>query len=38
MSAKKNNKIPLYIKQKYRPNNNNNLALRTAYGTTNKQA
>ncbi len=38
MPAKKDNEIPLYIKQKYRPNNNNNLALRTAYGTTNKQA
>lgn len=38
MPAKKNNEIPLYIKQKYKPNHNNGLALRTAYGTTNKQA
>lgn len=38
MPAKKDNEIPLYIKQKYRPNHNNNLALRTAYGTTHKQA
>lgn len=30
MPAKKDNEIPLYIKQKYRPNNDNNLALRTA--------
>lgn len=38
MPAKKDNEIPLYIKQKYKPNHNNDLALRTAYGTTNKQA
>lgn len=38
MPAKKDNEIPLYIKQKYKPNHNNGLALRTAYGTTNKQA
>lgn len=38
MPAKKNNENPLYIKQKYRPDYNNNLALRTAYGTKHKQA
>lgn len=38
MPAKKNNENPLYIKQIYKPNHNNGLALRTAYGTTNKQA
>lgn len=38
MPAKKDNEIPLYIKQKYKPNHNNNLALRTTYGTTHKQA
>lgn len=29
MPAKKNNENQLYIKQKYRPDYNNNLALRT---------
>lgn len=30
MPAKKDNEIPLYIKQIYKPNHNNGLALRTA--------
>lgn len=38
MPAKKDNEIPLYIKQKYKPNHNNGMALRTAYGTKHKQA
>lgn len=38
MPAKNKNEIPLYIKQKSKPNHNNDLALRTAYGTTHKQA